>query len=141
MKSVLFGEKVAGALYVVRPGAYAVIMDERHHVAALRAVGGYYLPGGGLEKGEDSETALHREMEEECQTTIEIIRPIGQAVDYLYATSEMTYFEKQGSFYFCRFIDPPNCSNLDWITPGQLATAFRQQGHAWAALEALKGIE
>jgi len=47
-----FGDKVADKNYIVRPGAYAVIFDSTNRVAAIPGTTGYFLPGGGLEKGE-----------------------------------------------------------------------------------------
>lgn len=42
----------------------------------------YYLPGGGVEEGEDEETALRREVIEEVGCEIKEIEELGQIVEY-----------------------------------------------------------
>lgn len=58
----------------------AVITDDDGRVLLLReADGGWELPGGGLEHGEDPQTALAREIAEETGHTAEWVsdRPVG----------------------------------------------------------------
>jgi 8-oxo-dGTP diphosphatase len=60
MESVLpvFGTKLPGASYRLRPGVYALVFDELGRVALVHEEGEWYLPGGGIEAGETSEQAL-----------------------------------------------------------------------------------
>ena len=132
----IFGEKISSITYAVRPGAYAVIFDNGSSVAAVRGETGYFLPGGGLADGETPEAALHREILEECATTIEISDMIGRATDFIYSANEDTHFEKQGIFYLAHFTAPPASKDLEWLALDSATKVFRQQGHAWAVMHA-----
>lgn len=71
--------------YNIRPGARAVLFDEVSRIALMHvSKQNYYkLPGGGLDTGEDIETALRREIAEEVgATNIEIISEIGEVDEY-----------------------------------------------------------
>ena len=72
------------ANYRLRRAARAVIFDKRGRVAMLHATkyGYYKVPGGGIEKGEDIETGLRREVAEEAGCRIEIDGTLGMTVEY-----------------------------------------------------------
>ena len=48
-------------------GVRAIVIDEAHRVFLVRHtyVPGWYLPGGGVDRGENAETAIVRELREE----------------------------------------------------------------------------
>lgn len=64
-----------------------VLMAQR---PAHKHLGGKWeFPGGKVEPGETSEAALHRELQEELGSTVEIIRPLA-AHTHAYATVTVT---------------------------------------------------
>ena len=74
--------KVARTIWrVTKPrtiGVRAVLLDRDDHIALVRHtyLDYWYLPGGGVKKGESTEQALFREIEEEVAVTGQIIERI-----------------------------------------------------------------
>ncbi len=66
---------VAAVLVRVGPEEAQVLACRRTRPAAL--AGRWEFPGGKVEKGEDDETALHREIAEELRVRIRIEGPLG----------------------------------------------------------------
>lgn len=64
-----FGNFVAGANYVLRPGGYAVVRNRAGEIAIIAAPSGYVLPGGGPKDNETFEETAIRETHEECGLT------------------------------------------------------------------------
>ena len=131
-----FGIKLANFDYCIRNGVYAVIRNDTA-VAAVQGLSGYFLPGGGVEVGESSEETLRRELQEECDASIEISSLIGEATDYLFSAAEERHFEKRGTFYLARFLTKPN-ENLVWIPLQDISKLFRQAGHVWAITQSIE---
>jgi 8-oxo-dGTP diphosphatase len=132
----VFGDKLDHVDYMIRNGAYAVIIED-NAVAAMQGPGGFFLPGGGVEENEDGAAALTRELKEECDASIERLRSIGQATDFLFSSSENRHFEKRGRFYLARFLTRPN-ENVIWMPLHDAPKLFRQAGHAWAVSQAIE---
>jgi len=70
--------------YRTREAERAVVFDEEDKIALLYvSKENYYkLPGGGIEEGEDTMIALHRECQEEIGCDIEVINELGFIVEY-----------------------------------------------------------
>lgn len=81
MEPIQFGEKIENPL--IRPSAYAVVVNEEEKVLVVDVNGTCYLPGGGIDPGEDDETALRRESVEETGYEITDFELIGKANQYL----------------------------------------------------------
>lgn len=64
--------------YVPRPTVKAVVLDESKRVLLFSGS----LLGGGVEKGETDEAALHRECLEEAGISIEIVKPLGIVIQF-----------------------------------------------------------
>jgi len=70
--------------YPVRKAVRALVFDELNNMALLHVTNNqfYKLPGGGMEAGEDNETALQRECQEEIGCAVEILKEIGSIIEY-----------------------------------------------------------
>lgn len=70
--------------FEMRHAARAVVMDENGNVALLPvSKGDYYkLPGGGIDEGENIIEAVKRECIEEIGCEIEIIKELGEILEY-----------------------------------------------------------
>jgi 8-oxo-dGTP diphosphatase len=129
----MFGVADRRARYAEREAAYAVILDAERRVAAFRERRGLFLPGGGIEAGESPEEALLRESLEECGRPLEIIRPIGQAVQYGYG--EEGPFRARHRFFEARFEELPSGPAerpLSWVHIDEACGWFRYESHVWA---------
>ena len=69
-----------------RHAARAVLFNAAGQVAIMHftATGSYKLPGGGINEGEDTIAALHREIREETGYEITDIKELGEVVEYRY---------------------------------------------------------
>lgn len=74
----------APEIYVERVAARAVVFDTEGKVALFHSTVKQYhkLPGGGVEAGEDIETALRRELMEEIGCEVDSITEIGMIEEY-----------------------------------------------------------
>jgi 8-oxo-dGTP diphosphatase len=95
----VFGQRVAGASYVLRPSVYALITNAVGQVAVVRTAQGVFLPGGGIEMGETAEQAVQREVLEECGLAIRLLSRLPRALQLVYSQAELTYFEKVSTFF------------------------------------------
>ncbi|MDA3811906.1 MAG: NUDIX domain-containing protein [Spirochaetaceae bacterium] len=78
--------------------------------------GDYKLPGGGIENGEDHESALKREVLEECGYTLsKISEKIGLITEYSEAMEkDKAFFQMDSHYYTCKISDQKQVKqNLD----------------------------
>jgi 8-oxo-dGTP diphosphatase len=128
-----FGEPpVAGRRYVERPGAYAVIRN-RGKVLMVEWQGQLYLPGGGIDPGEGTLAALHRECLEETGWRIRVERRLGAFQRYLYAADLDVWLRKVCHVYLARPAlriggptQPGHCAV--WMPVGDAATRLSGAG-------------
>jgi 8-oxo-dGTP diphosphatase len=133
----VFGVRQDGVHYTVRPSAYALIRNTGGQVAVVRTSVGTFLPGGGIEDGETPEQAIVREALEECAF---IIRPavwMTRAVQFVYSLAELTYFEKQSTFFDAQIeswtsMEIEADHELVWVSPETAARMLSHESHEWA---------
>lgn len=131
-----FGRREAGRAYVVRPGSYAVLFGGGGRIALVRTQSGLHLPGGGADPGESAEETLRREVLEECGASIDIVRRVGDAIEYVHAIGE-GHFEKVGTFFEARWVaavaEPQEPDHvLAWCTTDEALTSLRFDSQRWA---------
>jgi 8-oxo-dGTP diphosphatase len=129
----IFGIADRRARYAERKAAYAVVLDEDRRAAVVHGRHGVFLPGGGVEPGESPADALSRESLEECGRPLEIIRTIGDAIQYGHA--EGGPFRAHHRFFEAQFQDPapPQAEHpLSWVHIDEAYRWFRYESHVWA---------
>jgi 8-oxo-dGTP diphosphatase len=135
-----FGRRRPGRPYEQRSAAYAVVFDASHRVACVADNKlGLFLPGGGLEPGEDALGAVHREVAEECARSLEIILPLGSAIQFVHASDDKL-FELHASFFLGRFgqsLDGPAQHELSWLQAVPQLPVFFHECHRWAVQQGL----
>ena len=132
----VFGKRVLNCPYVVRPSAYALVRNTDHLIAVVRTDAGYFLPGGGIEEGEDPEQAVAREALEECGIVVSVAGLVGRAVEIVYSAHERTCFEKDSAFLEARlqaatFWREPGYELL-WLTAREAISQLSHGSHRWA---------
>src|SRR5438045_2047464 len=132
-----FGTRVANVDYVERPGAYAIVRNHAAEIAIIRTPKGYFLPGGGVDAGEDMVATLRREVLEETGLGIEVSREIGIAAQYLISAREGIYYKKVGHFYLATFAERLSETfeaehELLWMSFERAAVTLNHQFQVWA---------
>lgn len=115
--------------YDERRAAKAVVVDEENNILTL----GQFLLGGGVEKEETYEEALHREVLEEAGIQIEILQPLGFVVSY----RDMLRRKYVTAGYLCKFkkkISDPTTTHeyeknevLKWRPLGELRKSYENE--------------
>jgi len=131
----IFGERLAGETYVVRPSAYAVIQNEKGDIATVLTPLGPFLPGGGIEAGETPEEAVVREAREECGLLVRADGEIARAIQFSYSKTERCYFEKR--IVFLRAVLEGTTVALEedhelvWLPAETAAERMWHESHGW----------
>ncbi len=141
---VEFGKPIGGVYYPDRPGAYAIIQDPSRAIALVKTSKGCFLPGGGVEPGEDLKAALCREVREETGFAITVGEEFASASQYLFAKSDGRYFRKIGHFFHAALaekISAPTETDHEmvWRSPDESIRQLTHEFQKWAIREALNG--
>jgi 8-oxo-dGTP diphosphatase len=131
-----FGERVAGADYVLRPGGYVVARNRAGEIAIVSTPKGCFLPGGGQEAAETLEQTAAREAYEECGLLVEIIGPLCTADELVLASSKKTYYRKRCTFFSAKVVGLDGGGEDDhellWMSPDEAATRLTHRSQIWA---------
>ena len=103
-------------------GLYAVMYAEKWNL--------YSLPGGGIEDGEDVETALRREIFEETGCSCDIIQELG-----IVSENRASLDYTQINHYFIVSVSTPPCRNH--LTDAEQACGTQVQWHSFEKMQNL----
>lgn len=137
MNKNVFGEKVDGKEYTDRPSVYAVIFNEDNKIAIIKISTGHFLPGGGIEEGENHKECLYREIIEETGYEAEILQFIDSGIQYCCCSSRKWYFKNIGYFYLARLKSKvtekiEDDHELVWLDPQNCDEYMLLEHQAWA---------
>ncbi|HEY5220912.1 MAG TPA: NUDIX domain-containing protein [Candidatus Paceibacterota bacterium] len=117
-----------------RGASRAIVFDADGNVALLNVTKKHYhkLPGGGIEQGEDIETALRRELIEEIGCSVKNLRELGSIEEY-----RNKWNLHQISYCFLADLDGPK--GVPHLEEGEIADGFEP---VWLGLvDAIKILE
>lgn len=100
-----FGEPILeDRFYRPRPGAYGILLREGRILLTRQEypTPELQLPGGGIDPGENSLQALHREVMEETGWRISVERKLGFYQRYTYLPDYEYWAQKICHIYLCR---------------------------------------
>ncbi|CAM3116033.1 NUDIX domain-containing protein [Lactococcus hircilactis] len=133
-----FGEKITDVDYVDRYGVYGIVsrLDHREICLIQAPNGAYFLPGGGIEAGENQEMALKRELIEELGVHAEVGQYFGQADEYFYSSHRDTYYHNPAYIYetkAVRFDQAPleDFNTIFWFDVDTAISKLKRGSHKW----------
>ena len=141
-----YGRKIQGVSYLERPGAYALIVNDKNEVAMLVDVDGkYHLPGGGIQDNESPQEAVKREAVEEVALNIIIKKELGSAKQYCYSSVLDKHINKICMYFLVRdFWASDKCviaeHDVLWINIDQAEALLEHESHSWGVKQARKAI-
>jgi 8-oxo-dGTP diphosphatase len=139
--SLDFGEKKKNVSYRRREAVYAVVIDENKNIAIMVQNEKGFLPGGGIETGEDHEVCLKRECIEETGYTFKMEHFLGHAKQY-FRTRQGEHLMNDGYFYtgtFGEYANEPldQDHELVWVNIDQAEELLFHSSHVWAVKKGL----
>ena len=135
----VFGEIIPGVDYTPRQGAYGLLMNGKGQLALVKlpSPATYFLPGGGIEAGEDHVQCLIREFEEETGLVIKVNKFLGTSIQYLLTKSLNRYFKIIGHMYYCESMGEKGEKieadhELVWVEPNEALDIMSMANQRWA---------
>ena len=141
----IFGTRVSGAVYRLRPSAYALVRNDVGQFAVVQTPVACYLPGGGMDPGETPEQTIVREGQEECGFILKPRAQVGRAMEICYSSEEGEYFEKDSFFIDAEIVGQGASIELDhelmWMVADRAKEVLTHGSHRWAIQRALTSGE
>jgi 8-oxo-dGTP diphosphatase len=137
-----FGIKSNNIKYTERSGSYGIIIKDGN-VRLVKVDDDYFLPGGGLENGEDHEQGLKRELIEEIGVTVKKYQLIDKVEEYLTSKDGREHYLMTSAFYliedYAMNKDPIEKDHkLVWIDIKKAKEILLRDSHKWVLNESLK---
>jgi 8-oxo-dGTP diphosphatase len=130
----VFGTRRADLVYVERPGAYGLALDEHDRIAIVQlADNRYFLPGGGIEQDETPETCLLREFAEEIAWSARIGTLLGRATQFV--ESVRGPLEVRAHYFSVTPMAPiagPAEHDCFWLPPMEAIPLMAREADRWA---------
>ncbi len=137
---ICFGEKEPGIRYQNRKTVYGIYETSGKFVC-VEVQGMFFLPGGGINKNERPGDALKREFIEELGWEIEIVKPVGSAIQHFYSKNDEAFYESHALFYRVNVTSTnksrvENDHYLRWV-PVENSAVLRFEHFKWALNQAI----
>lgn len=141
----IFGERIPTLKYRYRKAVYAVIILKEKLLTVINPRGHYFLPGGGINKGETNLQCLEREILEETGYRIEKAEYIGSASLYFHSPSDGP-IHNDASFYFVSLSEQKEKPleqdyTVEWSDIAICENYLHHAHHVWAVLKSRKEIQ
>lgn len=132
-----FGEILEGIEYRDREAVYGLVFNHEGQIGVIQTPRGYFLPGGGIEVGENHVQCIQRKFLEETGYSIEIDDYIGCGVLNGFAPKMNAYLKMIGYFYKVKLIEkvltPVEVDHaFMWMDQGEASKAMKLENQAWA---------
>lgn len=92
--------------FMPRTSAYAAIERDGRFLAFRLTTGNYFLPGGGVDDGEEVLAALHREVSEEVGgLKVQVLGPLGTFDHFYYYDDSQSAWHSRCHVFVCSIAD------------------------------------
>lgn len=132
-----FGRPPEKEVSVIRPSAYILLDGGGGRLAIVQTWEGTFLPGGGIEPGEDVTRAILREAVEDCGLLVSPGEWILRAVQFAWSSSMGAHLEKRSTFLdgtvtgsAATPAEPGH--EVLWVDPATAARRLSHESHSWA---------